>query len=487
MGPHVLYSESALITGDSNRHLLVEMCTSLGMAIANTFFAHPVEEQATCYNIGAQPGDPISCTSHGQIDFLLVPQDWLHNVEEVHSNMSVALASHHFLLAARIAVCVPKVVPRMPNLSYDRTALGDRCVAHSFATFFDASMEENNEEGPQDVDLVYAKITDAFHASAEAVLPLQPLQPKRPWISSRTLALLDKRNIARREHRHLDEKALAKEVKSSVGKDRAQWLDSLVATGEWNQIRKLRKNPTPQQGRLKDLSGSIVSSEQRAETLADYLQNVQWSVRPVSATFSQEVINENIHVEMGEISENEVVQAGQQLKRNRAPGPDDIPAEFWKAILIKGSPSARWAVEFCNTCWHHKSVPDAWHAARVATIFKKGDPASCANYRPISLLAIGYKLFAIILLERLRAAGADAKTWPTQFAFKRGRGTTDALFLARRILEDACAMKNGKAILLALDWAKAFDSVSPDALSRALVRFGLPQGFVDTVPDAVLL
>jgi hypothetical protein len=97
----------------------------------------------------------------------------------------------------------------------------------------------------------------------------------------------------------------------------------------------------------------------------------------------------------------------------------------------------------------------------VTAIFKKGDTASCENYRPISLLAIGYKLFAIILLQRLKLAGAEMRIWQTQFGFRSNRGTTDALFLTRRLLDATWAKKDGKLMLLALDWAKAFDSVSP--------------------------
>ena len=36
-------------------------------------------------------------------------------------------------------------------------------------------------------------------------------------------------------------------------------------------------------------------------------------------------------------------------------------------------------------------------------------------------------------------------------------------------------------MLLALDWAKAFDNVSPDALCRALQRFGIPPEFISVV------
>ena len=80
----------------------------------------------------------------------------------------------------------------------------------------------------------------------------------------------------------------------------------------------------------------------------------------------------------------------------------------------------------------------------------------------------------MIILRRLKAAGAEARIWRTQFGFKSKHGTADAIFLARRLLDESCASQNSPLILLALDWAKAFDSVMPDALLEALRRFGLP-------------
>ena len=47
------------------------------------------------------------------------------------------------------------------------------------------------------------------------------------------------------------------------------------------------------------------------------------------------------------------------------------------------------------------------------------------------------------------------------------------MFAARRLIEAAQARKNGRALLLALDWKAAFDSIHPGALVVALVRFGV--------------
>ena len=106
--------------------------------------------------------------------------------------------------------------------------------------------------------------------------------------------------------------------------------------------------------------------------------------------------------------------------------------------------------------------------ARVTAIFKKGDSAQCANYRPISLLNLGYKVFAALVLNRLKDGNVDEYIWPTQFGFKTGCGTAEALFLARRVIDRAWMVNSGETVMLALDWAKAFDSISPAALRVCL-------------------
>ena len=87
----------------------------------------------------------------------------------------------------------------------------------------------------------------------------------------------------------------------------------------------------------------------------------------------------------------------------------------------------------------------------------------------------------MILLRRLLDAGADERLWASQFGFRPGRNTEQALHCARRAIDLAVALRNGSVHLLALDWQKAFDSISPSSLVRALRRFGVPQHFLDIV------
>ena len=126
-------------------------------------------------------------------------------------------------------------------------------------------------------------------------------------------------------------------------------------------------------------------------------------------------------------------------------------------------------------------MPDAWHLSQVSEIYKKGDHGDCGNYRPISLLTGAYKVFAMILLRRILDAGADQRIGSSQFGFRAGRSTDDALHCVRRAVERAWAHRGGNLHLLALDWRKAFDSIDPAALLNALRRFGLPPHFRQVV------
>ena len=67
------------------------------------------------------------------------------------------------------------------------------------------------------------------------------------------------------------------------------------------------------------------------------------------------------------------------------------------------------------------------------------------------------------------ADNLEEKIWKTQYGFRKGRSTAQALFIARRILENAEAGTQ-PIILTFLDWEKAFDKIDQDGLIKALER-----------------
>ena len=99
------------------------------------------------------------------------------------------------------------------------------------------------------------------------------------------------------------------------------------------------------------------------------------------------------------------------------------------------------------------------------------------------MVSVLYKLYADILLNRLKQAGAEDRLWNTQFGFRSKRSTEDALFIARQRVEQALAARGGKAFLLALDWKKAFDSISPVRMLDALQRYGLNSSMLQAIQE----
>ena len=69
----------------------------------------------------------------------------------------------------------------------------------------------------------------------------------------------------------------------------------------------------------------------------------------------------------------------------------------------------------------------------------------------MSLLSASYKLFALVVLNKLLETNVDEHIWPTQLGSRHGARVTDALFMARRFIDKTHAMKSMKLVLLALD------------------------------------
>ena len=229
----------------------------------------------------------------------------------------------------------------------------------------------NIQDAEEDLNQLWAAAVQAFQQSAAKTLPTLTVEAGRLWISAATLGSIQCMKGARTAKDFEAEADYNKRIRSSARADRRKWLEDLAATGDWTRIRKLRTKPRPQQGRLKDAAGNIVSSEHRAETMAEYFERVQWAVRPVTAHRFEEHLGKELPVNCGPVTEVEVRRAATRFKNNRACGLDNVPAEFWNALFCTAGLAATWATDFCKLCWGGKSVLESWHMPRVMAISKK--------------------------------------------------------------------------------------------------------------------
>ena len=398
-GEHVFGNPRASLEANSNRELLLEFCSTYGMAVSNTFVERPAEELVTFRSLGTAPMHEVTFSHFAQLDFLLVRQDLMHHVLDVGSFRSESLASQHFLLESRLhsgGIASP-LSPKKKRLIIDRTLLKSPKAALSFKDVFEKTISEGIRKEDCSLDQIADKVTSSFNAAASALTKDSTARKSRPWISQETIELIQDRQQARIQGQHAEERELHKRVRTSAKLDRKQWLSDLASSNSWANLRKMRTKKKHPQGRLKDSSGHFVESSERAQTFAEYLQDVQWAVRPAKLT-EEHCTHQVLGVDASPISLKELRIAVGALRENKATGPDNHPLEFWKSILDIPGPNltdgASWLLELCNRSWLGHSVPEAWHLQQVALIYKKGDSSDCGNYRPICLLNAAYKIFA---------------------------------------------------------------------------------------------
>ncbi|KAG1675159.1 hypothetical protein FOA52_003382 [Chlamydomonas sp. UWO 241] len=97
------------------------------------------------------------------------------------------------------------------------------------------------------------------------------------------------------------------------------------------------------------------------------------------------------------------------------------------------------AAQIILTCWNTTSIPAAWNQADICPLYKgasSGPPTRSKSYRGISLLPVAGKVYTHILLNRLKLQ-LEPTLHTSQFGFRPGRGTSDAIFTLRRLQEES--------------------------------------------------
>eukprot|EP00969_Alexandrium_andersonii_P147644 6528491-Alexandrium_andersonii.AAC.1 len=108
-------------------------------------------------------------------------------------------------------------------------------------------------------------------------------------------------------------------------------------------------------------------------------------------------------------------------------------------------------------------MPQDWKEAQIVGIYKKGSPHDPANFRPISLLNVTYKLFAAVVAARLQIE-VEPKLRSSQFGFRGGRSSADPIHIVRRSQDLIQGKQHSTLHLLFLDWSKAFDRLDPSGI-----------------------
>ncbi|KAH0811711.1 hypothetical protein GEV33_011080 [Tenebrio molitor] len=98
-------------------------------------------------------------------------------------------------------------------------------------------------------------------------------------------------------------------------------------------------------------------------------------------------------MEETEITAEEVGRHIRYLKKRKAPGWDGVQNEAW---MYGTERMVERMVELMNGVWRGEGFPEDWREGVICQIFKKGEKNRAENYRGITLLNTGYKLYASV-------------------------------------------------------------------------------------------
>ena len=206
-----------------------------------------------------------------------------------------------------------------------------------------------------------------------------------------------------------------------------------------------------------------------------------------------------------------VLLAVRSMILGTAPGNEDVPIEIYKALLkeechtylrLKGvvvgectyialpednlptTPCTPMGVQLyrvINGMWDTTSQPECWQKATTIPLFKTGDPTDLQNYRGISLIAVGMKIFTVVLAMRIsKLAELNNLLVTEQGGFRTGEEAI-AQFVALAEIVRRRRLHDKKTWTIFIDFKKAFDKVMHEALFEKLEAMGFRGHFLKVI------
>ena len=124
----------------------------------------------------------------------------------------------------------------------------------------------------------------------------------------------------------------------------------------------------------------------------------------------------------------------------------------------------------------HHEIPNQWLNCNIVPFPKSGNLEDVGNYRGIALAA---KITNKMILKRIQPP-IDPILCPNQSRFRTGRSTTSHILALGRLIEGVKS-HNLKAIIIFVDFKKAFDSINRVTMLHILEAYGIPEVIIQTI------
>uniref|UniRef100_A0A803TNY9 Reverse transcriptase domain-containing protein n=1 Tax=Anolis carolinensis TaxID=28377 RepID=A0A803TNY9_ANOCA len=179
-----------------------------------------------------------------------------------------------------------------------------------------------------------------------------------------------------------------------------------------------------------------------------------------------------------DISHKEIDIAIRKLDPNKAPGPDGLTPIYYKRLKDDLLPHLQ---KVMNNALHQKQIPKSWKEANIILLPKdNSDPNNIKNYRPISLLNTDYKIFALIIVERLKLYLTN---WikEEQSGFLPDRSIKNNVRSLVNIIEYYEKHNQKEVAIMTVDAEKAFDRINWDLFKMLMREIDIGNNFMNAI------
>lgn len=214
-----------------------------------------------------------------------------------------------------------------------------------------------------------------------------------------------------------------------------------------------------------------LTEEGKRQTWKEYIEHL-------FAARRDDVRDESNQAEQLCILKSEVEYAIKTSKSRKATGPDNIPIEFLKALDDRNLTQL---TIMLNKIYETGEIPKDWLKSVFIPLPKKNNPKSCDEYRLISLMSHTLKVLLRIIQQRIYRK-CEEQLDETQFGFREGLGTREALF-AITVMLQKCREYNKDVYVCFIDFQKAFDKVQHDKLIENLKSIKLDPSDIQLIKN----
>ena len=380
----------------------------------------------------------------------------------------------------RLAVCELSFRPRITKNATKRPSPIDKCALRDENVQAAFQLEITNTLGPSDPELLTTedlsnKIRSIPVSAAEIVLPLKTKKQFPDEFSADTIDLIKRRRglwkflqkAGQRITRSRRDayRSLCRETKRAISVDR-------IATLEKEAVElsdAFRDNIFKGYSLLKRQHRTRVKAVMPPET--EFTEHYRTHYQPGN--------EEPLEVSGCELppsatddtlTRDDFDSGLKSLNENRQPGHDNCAPEYLKR---GGSLLLKWLYVLTVRIWTFTSdLPTIDRIGSLIPIPKKTSSTSVDQTRPICLLTTIYKLYAILVFQKVRDRVKEFVTW-TQAGFIRGRSCANNLWILRRVAERAVEF-NVPVYCALVDYKGAFDALNRTTLGRVLTLFLSP-------------